>query len=137
MTNLPVVPDSALDYDSDLVCTLDEEPFTGIAFEESAELGRSEITYRQGLQDGPAVDWYPSGRLRGESFYVVNVLHGQTKEYDEEGRLTVRASYEYGILVRLGRYDSSGAVVEAQEIDPSSESARLLDRLRSEHGWAT
>lgn len=61
MTEPLVVPDSDLDFDSDLVFTLNGAAFTGIAYEESAELWRSEITYRDGIQEGAAREWSPPG----------------------------------------------------------------------------
>lgn len=135
MTGPTVVPDSDLDYDSDLVCTLDGAAFTGIAYEESPSLGRSEITYRDGVQEGLARDWYPTGTLKGESDYVEGVLHGASKEYDPAGRLAVESRYEYGTMVWLRRFDPEGALVELQELDFDSEGGQRLQRLRIEHGW--
>lgn len=75
MTEPLVVPDSDLDFDSDLVFTLNGAAFTGIAYEETPELGRSEISHRDGLQEGPAREWNPAGVLTGESNHVQGVLH--------------------------------------------------------------
>ncbi|MEV6414219.1 hypothetical protein [Kribbella sp. NPDC051718] len=112
MSKPQFVRDSELEFDSDLVFTLDGEAFTGIAYEESAELGRSEIAYRDGLQEGLARDWYPSGVPKGESRYVQNVLHGTSREFDEQGRLVVEERYEYGVCVLAlraeGRWDLDG-----------------------------
>jgi antitoxin component YwqK of YwqJK toxin-antitoxin module len=130
-----VVRDSELDYDSDLVFTLDGKAFTGVAYEESAELGRSEICYRDGLQEGVARDWYPSGMPKGESCYVRNVLHGTSREFDEQGRLMVEDRYEYGICVLARRFSVDGTVTETNELDANIEAARQLNRLRAEHDW--
>jgi antitoxin component YwqK of YwqJK toxin-antitoxin module len=132
-----IVRDSELDYDSDLVCTLDGEAFTGTAFDESPDLGRSEVSYRQGIQEGPARDWYPSGVLKGESHYIQGVLHGTRKEFDEGGHLVAEARYEYGICVLARRFSSDGTVIASEELDPNGDTARRLDRLRSEHRWET
>lgn len=137
MSQLKVVRDSALDYGSDLVFTLEGEPFTGIAFEESAALGRSEVSYRRGVQDGPARDWYPSGVLKGESHFVDGVLHGASTEFDEVGRLVAEAHHEYGICTVARRFGPNGSLIATEELDPASEAVRLLGRLRSEHGWPT
>lgn len=137
MTSLPRVADSELDFDSDLVCTRLEEPFTGVAYEETVDGGRSEIKYRDGLQEGEATDWYPSGQLKGESSCVQNVLHGRSREFDAEGRLVSESLYEYGILVIVARVDSRGELTLVEEIDPESANARLLDRYRREKKWPT
>lgn len=135
MTHGPVVPDSELDYDSDLVCTLDGVPFTGTAFEESPALGRSEITYRDGIQEGPARDWYPSGVLKGESQFVQGELHGTATEFGLDGVLAEESRYEYGIRVRRRTFAPDGSVITTEEIDPTSNEADLLERLRRERGW--
>ena len=70
MTEFPRIPDSELDFDSDLVVTLEGVPFSGIAFEAHPEGGVSEVTYRKGRQEGPARDLYPSGAVRAESTAV-------------------------------------------------------------------
>jgi len=135
MNESRVVRDSELDYDSDLVCTLDGKAFTGIAYEESPVLGRSEVSYREGVQEGLARDWYPSGVLKGQSAYVQGVLHGISREFDEDGHLMIEVRYEYGIRVMARRFGSDGSVVATEELDPNDEAARQLDRLRVTHGW--
>jgi hypothetical protein len=136
MTSLPRVPDSELDFDSDLVFTRAGEPFTGVAFEGNPDGGRSEITYRDGIQEGMATDWYPSGQLKEESSYVQNVLHGHARAFDADGRLIAESIYEYGILVSTARVDLSDDLTFVEEIDPDSLNARLLDRYRKEKNWS-
>lgn len=135
MNKPQVVEDSELDFDSDLVCTLDGEAFTGIAYEEVPALGRSEISYRDGVQEGLARDWYPSGVLKGESHYVEGVLHGTSREYDESGHLMTEVFFEYGIRVLARRFSSDGKVMATEELDSNDEAARQLDRLRAERNW--
>lgn len=130
-----LIRDSELDYDSELVCTLDGLPFTGIAYEDSVELGRSEVAYRNGVQEGPARDWYPDGTLKGESHYVEGTLHGPSREYDVSGRLGSESHFEYGIRVTLRRYVADGKVAESEQLDPHGDEARLLERLRAERRW--
>ncbi|WP_136707797.1 hypothetical protein [Agromyces sp. H66] len=128
------VKDSELDYDSDLVCTLDGVPFTGTAVEESV-LGKSEITFKDGLQEGPARDWYPSGVLKGESQFIQGALHGTVREFRPDGALAETSQYEYGIRVLRHTFGTDGSVVEMEELDVSSDEADLLHRLRRDHGW--
>jgi hypothetical protein len=135
MSELDIVPDSRLEYGPDLICTLDGKAFTGIAYEESPVLGRSEITYHYGVQEGAARDWYPSGALKGESHYVQGVLHGMSNEYDEHGRLSVESRHEYGILVSARRYDQDGIVRDSKEIDLNGNTGRQLEELRAQFNW--
>ncbi|MCB7135693.1 toxin-antitoxin system YwqK family antitoxin [Cellulosimicrobium marinum] len=132
-----LVPDAELDFDSNLVFTLDGALFTGTAFEETPDLGRSEVVYRDGIQEGPARDWYPSGVLKGESHYVQGVLHGTEREFREVGTLAEESRYEYGIRVLRKTFAADGAVISTQELDENSAEAALLCRMRREHGWPT
>lgn len=70
------VPDSELDHDEELVYTHHRQRFTVIGFEDAPGGGVSEISYRDGMQDGVARDWYPSGALKGEAQFRENVQHG-------------------------------------------------------------
>ncbi|MBM7789144.1 toxin-antitoxin system YwqK family antitoxin [Tenggerimyces flavus] len=118
-----------------MVTKLNGQAFTGVAYEESPDLGRSEVSYREGVQEGPARDWYPSGLLQGESHYVQGVLHGTSREFDESGRIVAEANYEYGICLLARRFNSEGIVIESEELDPNEEAAQQLDRLRVEYRW--
>jgi hypothetical protein len=76
-----------LDYDGELIFTYEGQPFSGVAYEDVPGKWYSEVTYRAGMQEGPARDWYPSGSLKGESYHHENALHGISREFDETGRL--------------------------------------------------
>lgn len=135
MSDLPIVRDSELNFDSDLVMTMDGSPFTGISYDESSTLGRSEIEYRNGVQEGVARDWDTSGRLKVESQYFQNTLHGLAREYGYSANLVAESSYEYGILVRRERFDGTGASIEVYELDPNSAEALLLSQYRAANDW--
>lgn len=137
MNDTRLVPDSELDYESDLVCTLEGVPFTGTAFEETPVLGRSEISYRDGIQDGMARDWYPSGIIKGESKFVHGVLHGVAREFHTSGALAEESHYEYGIRTLHRTYAPDGSLVASEELDDGSNEADLLQRMRRERGWPT
>ncbi|WP_250290208.1 hypothetical protein [Frankia sp. CiP1_Cm_nod1] len=129
------VPDAELDFDENMVYTHRGALFTGIGYEEVPGRGISEIGYRRGLQERPARDWYPSGKIKGESYFRENVPHGAFREFDEGGNLRFDAVYEYGILVSSVRTDHSGAIIESFEIDSSNSNFLLLERLRREKSW--
>jgi hypothetical protein len=131
------VPDSELDFDDELVYRRRGELFSGIGYAESAgpEAGLSEVSYRDGLQDGPARDWYPSGRLKGESYFWENVLHGPSRSYRIDGSLASDALYEYGILVSVQKFDHGGAMEDSWVISPTDSTHALLEKYRRERGW--
>ena len=124
------VPDAELDFGPDQVMWHDGERFTGVAFEDRTDLGLSEITYRDGLQEGWARDWYPSGALKGESAFQDGVPHGEITEFDESGSVIERSQWEYGIRVSALRRDESGSLVEVYRLDAAGPEARVLERAR-------
>jgi hypothetical protein len=64
------VPDAELEFGPDLVMHYRGQPFTGIAFDVMEDGTRSELSYVDGLQHGPARDWDASGPLRAEDFWT-------------------------------------------------------------------
>ncbi|WP_406642520.1 toxin-antitoxin system YwqK family antitoxin [Amycolatopsis sp. WGS_07] len=134
MDELPIVPDAELEFDSDLIFTYQGRPFSGVAYEESQTLGRSEVSYCEGVQEGLARDWYPSGILKAETRFARNDRHGRYSEYDESGNLVEEGLCEYGILVRRTRFDSDGNAVSSFAIDHTTDLGGMLDRLRREDG---
>jgi antitoxin component YwqK of YwqJK toxin-antitoxin module len=130
-----VVPDSELDFDENLVYRWHGELFTGVGYEDQPGLGRSEVSYRYGAQEGPACDWYPSGSMKCESFFRENVLHGTTREYGKDGTLVKEALYEYGILVEEKARDSHGEMAIRFKISARDKNYNLLERYRQEKGW--
>ena len=128
------VPDSELDYDEQLSYRWRGELFTGVGFDDSPS-GLSEITYRHGVQEGPARDRYPSGILKGESWFREGVQHGTAREYDEDGRASSEAVYEYGILISRSERDQDGRLRQVYRLADDSPNSRLLERFRREKGW--
>lgn len=129
------VPDSELDYDDELTYQWRGTLFTGVGFDVAKNGSRSEISYCFGVQDGPARDWYPSGTLKGETWFRDNVQHGFAREYDEDGNLLCEMSFEYGIMTAKSERDESGQMVETFRIYPNSQNHARLERYRRERGW--
>lgn len=130
-----VVPASGLQFDSDLVTTYNGSVFTGVAFEDLGLLGRSEVSYVDGRQEGVAKDWYPSGAIKVIARYVDGTLHGLLQEFSESGVLEQESRYAYGICVWRRAVDPSGDLSEEEHIDLESEVGRLLVDLRRELDW--
>src|SRR5262245_41288921 len=70
------VSDADLEFGPDLVMHYRGQPFTGIALGVMESGIRSELTYVDGLQHGPARDWDASGRLRAEDSWRANFRDG-------------------------------------------------------------
>jgi antitoxin component YwqK of YwqJK toxin-antitoxin module len=132
VTDLPIIQDSELDFESDLVYMYRGKPFTGVAYEESPTRGRSDVMYHSGLQDGLSRDWYPSGKVKSEMMFDQNDRHGGYRNYDEAGRVVEEGFYEYSVLVSRKIFDSAGNVVEEFNLDLDSGTGRILRRLRNE-----
>lgn len=129
------VPAEALDYDGELLFTYRGEPFTGVAFEDEPGKWLSELSYSDGMQQGPARDWYPSGKLKSESWYRENTLHGFSREYNEDETVVSEDIYEYGIIIRRTRWDDAGIVTDSWHIDPAGDAFARLQRYRAAKGW--
>lgn len=128
------VPDALLDYDAELIYTYNGQRFTGVGYEEEPERGLSEISYVDGVQEGPSRDWYPSGQLKGETIYKDNVRHGHNREFREDGTLSLEEIYEHGVLVRSATFDENGNMVERFELSRDSPNFARLQRLRKQFG---
>lgn len=132
--SLPRVKDDQLDFDENLIYYLDGRRFTGIGYEEVPGKEISEIKYVNGVQDGPAREWYPSGQLKSESIYRDNVLHGHDRKFREDGSLASEKHYEHGVLVRSVEWDENGHPVSSFEISEDSPSYDILRRIRRSTG---
>ena len=86
------------------------------------------ITAEDGIFEGQALLFYPSGSIKAECFYDHGQLHGPSSFYSEEGKLVAKSwfnrgkrigkSYQYyrdGQLYSLQRYDKEGNLSGLQE----------------------
>jgi len=129
------VPDSELEYDENLTYRWHGELFTGIGYDDTSPSGLSEVSYRYGAQEGPARDWFPSGALKGESWFREGVQHGTAREYDEDGEVSSEAAYEYGILLSRSERGEDGQLRQVYQLADDSPNRRLVERFRRERGW--
>jgi hypothetical protein len=128
------VPDDQIDYDDELVYFYRGERFTGIGYDDVPDFGLSEVSYADGLQDGPARDWFPSGQLKSEALFHKNLRHGLSREFREDGSLASEEIYEYGVHLRSCAFDADGRETITFELSEESPNYRILQRLRSQFG---
>ncbi len=76
------------------------------------------------VKQGPWKEFYADGKIKSESNYVDDLLHGYYKEYDEKGNLVLTTLYEKGALVKsdvedqpeieiVNKYDDAGKLIYA------------------------
>jgi len=74
------------------------------------------------LKQGPWKEFYADGKIKAESNFVDDLLHGYYKEYDAKGNLTLTTLYEKGAIVKsdiedeteieiVNRYDDTGKLI--------------------------
>lgn len=81
------MPDTELSFGPDPVMHYQGRPFAGLSYEVMGYGARSELTYVEGCQQGPARDSDASGRLRAEESWYANFRHGLSGTYDESARI--------------------------------------------------
>jgi antitoxin component YwqK of YwqJK toxin-antitoxin module len=115
--------------DEELVARLDGQLFTGVAFEENGPGGvTSELTYVDGVQEGPARDWYESGQMKGLTSYHRGTQHGEEKEWHPDGSRKLGAVYEFGVLLERKEWSEDGGQTENYVL-PESHPLREMIRL--------
>ncbi|MEH2198326.1 toxin-antitoxin system YwqK family antitoxin [Nostoc sp.] len=124
-----------LDYSDYHVYTYEDQPFTGIAYDNLSN-GQlvAEDSYVEGVQEGISREWYPSGALHYEVYYKSGALHGLCKEWYENGLLKSEYSYEFGIIVTRKSFSEDGNLIEKYKIKDSDSNFEVLNKFRSLQG---
>jgi hypothetical protein len=130
-----MIEDSQLDLDDDQRYWHEGRPFSGVGYEVSADGTRSETSYVDGWQEGPATDFYPDGGVKSVSNYRANLVHGYVDKFSASGTLQRRDVFEYGFAIARWRRDVTGGWVEDFSVPPESETAGTVDGLRRRYRW--
>jgi hypothetical protein len=133
------VSDDELDYDyldndSHLVFMYKSKRFTGVSYDDVPYDGLFEISYVDGLQEGPQRAWYLSGQLKSETLFRADMRHGHDREYREDGALALETLYEYGVRVSSRTFAEDGSVVDSFDLSKESRDFDLLQRRRAQYG---
>jgi antitoxin component YwqK of YwqJK toxin-antitoxin module len=128
------VDDTDIEYTGGPIVTFEGKPFTGIAYE-IANDGHliSEITYIEGIQNGPDISWHFNGKLESEGENKWNRPHGFFKEWYESGQLKMEGLTELGYVIWRKQYDEEGNLTSEYKIENRPDQLRSLDADRS---WA-
>lgn len=106
-----------LEYTDEGIYTYQGIPFCGFGIEyyENGQL-QSEISYRDGIENGITREWFSNGQLECENQIVNGGKHGRCQEWFESGRLKNDSLYEFGILTKKKQWDETGKLVQEFEI---------------------
>jgi len=79
-----------------------DQPFTGSVVTTFASGSKSsEMSYKNGLRDGPATTWYEDGHMRLKSEYKEGVRVGRWTSWDGNGHVMFQKEYVNGRLRRF------------------------------------
>ena len=121
-----------LEFD-DYVVYYEGKPFSGVAVEKrpNGELW-SEVTYRFGVEDGPAKEWFENGKLRSVSNAKLGVTDGLSQEWFDNGVLKCEKQIELGYCTRSREWDESGNLIKEFKLTPGNSNYALLTSARSQ-----
>jgi antitoxin component YwqK of YwqJK toxin-antitoxin module len=109
--------------------------FTGVAYflAKDGQL-MYECEYRDGRKWGRAWEKYVNGTLYLERHYFDGLLHGEQREWHEDGRLAEEGLWEFGICLSSKKYDQEGVLQSTFLLTPSHALYRCLLQQRELYG---
>jgi hypothetical protein len=120
-----------LDYDFEKgIATLDELPFSGLAFERRKDGGLDEVIMLGGVKHGLTRTWFASGAIMCEENFYKGSLHGVCWEWFENGHLKSEAIFEFGVRVKAIIWDEAGTVVSDYDVNEDEFNFRMLSLRR-------
>ena len=123
---------SEIDFNDDYSYTYKGEAFTGVVMEHgpAGEL-ISEMSFVDGVKEGPIREWYKSGAKRSEKNLHHGALHGVSMEWFETGKPKKREVAELGILLESDEWDEDGTLVATYRLSENDANFKILQQLRS------
>ncbi len=120
-----------IEFNDDYSYTHEGERFSGIGYELDAKGNLiSEITFVDGVQEGPRRAWYPSGAKKAEDNIHQGGLNGLSLEWYESGALKKKTLGEHGIALERDEWDEAGNLLSTFRLTESHPNHRLLMRWR-------
>lgn len=65
---------------------------------------KEEVTFENNMENGPFREYHKNGKLAAEGSYFQELEHGETKVYDEEGKLIKKIMYNNGRPIEYTEY---------------------------------
>ncbi|MEU6857665.1 hypothetical protein AB0B28_02125 [Glycomyces sp. NPDC046736] len=94
-----MVPEDEVDLDNDQVYWRAGARLDGVLGERLGNGNFEYLTYRDGIQDGPAGELTPDGDFVYEEWYRGNFRYGITRWFRPDGTIRRAACYEYSVEV--------------------------------------
>ncbi|WP_051901242.1 toxin-antitoxin system YwqK family antitoxin [Streptomyces aureus] len=114
------VDDPELDMGIDRSLTHQGRPFTGETVEADPRTGQvvAMTTYAEGLEDGPAREWYADGTDRAEGQCRRGIPYGRWRDWHHNGRLAVEKEYgARGTVRSIKKWSESGELIDDRSFD--------------------
>jgi antitoxin component YwqK of YwqJK toxin-antitoxin module len=129
---MEIVPVDQIDFADDYLFMYKGTPFTGVGREyTSDQVLVCEMTFSQGIREGPEKIWYPSGVIKEERSYRSSTLQGICRKWDPTGRLRHEDVYELGICLESKEWDEGGDLVSHFQIQPGDPQYKRLELYRT------
>ncbi|MBS0171752.1 MAG: hypothetical protein JSR62_15495 [Nitrospira sp.] len=90
----------------------------------------AEMEFRNGIREGLSRAYFPSGAIWIEQNYHYSRLHGDSREWFENGKLKTRSVYEFSILIECDVWDESGNVISVFRLDENHPDYKTLQIYR-------
>jgi antitoxin component YwqK of YwqJK toxin-antitoxin module len=93
--------------------TLDEVPYTGCAFQlypGGALAG--ELNLVEGYREGAKREWFEDGRLRLDATFVNDMAQGDWRSWYKSGGLEFEGVFEKGRSVWYRKYNENGVLID-------------------------
>jgi antitoxin component YwqK of YwqJK toxin-antitoxin module len=111
--NMQRVAFRSLRHDEDGKMWHEGNLFTGIAVEywPNGKVA-SEMSYLDGIEDGPSVGWHDNGVPRRETNYRRGRVAGIVRKWDRNGQLSMEEEVDGGVALWRKQWDERGNLVE-------------------------
>jgi antitoxin component YwqK of YwqJK toxin-antitoxin module len=105
----PVVTYDDVEYHEDMYLYYHDRRFTGWIVEtDERGLVIEEISYLEGFQEGPEIEYYPDGTMKSERTYKRALPHGLARTWHENGNLKSETIYDEGRAMSEQRWSADG-----------------------------
>jgi antitoxin component YwqK of YwqJK toxin-antitoxin module len=127
-----------LEYAEDGLYYFNGKPFTGTAiYYLKSGWENAEMEFRDGLQWGPAKEWYGPGIPMRDATFLNGALHGRAKEWHKNGQIAEDGEYEHGITLWEKKWDEQGNLESDYVLKESDSNFEMLKKFRLLYGNLT
>jgi antitoxin component YwqK of YwqJK toxin-antitoxin module len=120
-----------VEFNDDYSYSYRGKAFSGVAceYDDNSKL-IAELTFENGIQEGVSRWFFSSGQKRSEKCYHFNTLHGEGREWFEDGNLRERTLHEFGVLIEKDTWDADSNSISTFRIAETDQAYATLQKLR-------